>query len=89
VETDDAKRGACGVAVSLLDLQNGQLRLVLDDVKNERGAAHGPWLHHTLFTFKDYAAADLAELKLSEKELADFGYSVLARLGALREHPIT
>ncbi len=89
MENDDAKRGPRGVVVSLRDLQNGQLRLVLDDVTNKSDAARGPWHHQTLFTFKDYAAGDIAELKLTEKELAAFGRSVLARLGALREHPIT
>ena len=44
--TDNGKRGSSGVAVSLVDIALGQLRLVLDDVKNESGSDRGLWSHH-------------------------------------------
>jgi hypothetical protein len=88
VEGDDLKRGSCGVVCSLREIGNGRLRLILDDVKNESGAMEGPWQHHVLFTWKDYDVDQIVDLKLSEDELAEFGFHILARLVALREHPI-
>lgn len=88
MEGDDLKRGSSGVVCSLREIGNGRLRLVLDDVKNESGSLQGPWKHYVLFTWKDYEVDRIIDLKLSEKELAEFGFNVLARLVALREHPI-
>ena len=88
METDNGKRGASGVVISLVDVAPDKLRLVLDDVKNESGSERGPWNHHVLYTFKDYGANDIKNQKLSEKELAEFGFAVLVRLGVLHEHPI-
>jgi len=62
--------------------------LVLDDIKNESGCERGPWAHHVLYTFKDYDAADIMDQKLSEKELADIGFSLLVRLGVLHGQPV-
>ena len=38
--------------------------------------------------WKDYEVGQIVDLKLSEKQLAGFGFNVLARLVALRKHPI-
>ena len=88
MEGDDRKRGSSGVVCSLMEIGNRRLRLILDDVKNENGSMQGPWKYHVLYTWKDYKIDQIADLKLSEKELAEFGFNVLARLVALREHPI-
>jgi hypothetical protein len=65
----------CGLA----ERPDGGLRLVLNDVESASEARE--WRHRTLFTFKDYAPGELPDLAaLSEEELANFGYSVLARL---------
>lgn len=71
------------MVASLVEVEPGRLRLVLDDVKNVSGSQCGPWSHHVLYTFKDYDASDITDLKLSDKELADFGHHMLARLGVL------
>ena len=78
METDDGKRGASGIVLSLVESQPGELRLVLDDVQNESGSGCGPWRHHTLFTFKSYSEQGIGNLDLSEKELADIGFHVLS-----------
>lgn len=71
------KRSA--VLCALAELENGGLRLVLDDV--ERTGEPKAWRYRSLFTFKDYAPGELPDLaSLPEEELANFGYSVLARL---------
>jgi hypothetical protein len=88
MKTDNGKRGASGVVISLVDVAPGKLRIVLDDVKNESESECGPWSHHVLYTFKDYRADDITNQKLSDKELAEFGFAVLVRIGAHHEHPI-
>ena len=63
----------------LASLPDGSLRVVLDDVC--RGGDPGTWQHCSLFTFRDYAPGQLENLAaLSEQELAQFGFNVLARL---------
>ena len=88
METDDGTRGTSGIVLSLVEGKPGELRLVIDDVRNESGSGCGPWRHHTLFTFKSYSQENIGNLNISEKELADIGFQVLVRLGALLEHPI-
>ncbi len=67
------------VLCAVAELEGGGLRLVLDDVEQAGGPKQ--WKHRTLFTFKDYAPGELQDLaSLPEEELANFGYSVLARL---------
>ena len=88
MQTDNGKRGSSGVVLSLAESAPGKLRIVADDVKNESGSELGPWSHQVLYTFKDYDASDILEQRLSDKELAAFGFSVLVRLGVLHAHPI-
>jgi hypothetical protein len=88
METDDMIRSCSGVVCCLRELADGKLRLVLDDVANDHKTTSGHWKHHILFTWKDFEAKEIDELRLSEKELASFGFSILARLVALRHHPI-
>jgi hypothetical protein len=88
MEADDFIRSNIGVVCSLKELESGQLRLVLDDVANSSKSTSGSWSHHVLFTWKDFAAQEIDDLTLTEKELAGFGYSILARLVAYRKHPL-
>ena len=88
-QKDDSVRSVAGVVCCLRELPNGQVRLVLDDVENESSTTVGPWNHRVVFTWKDFEAKQIADLALSEKELAGFGHSVLARLVAYREHPVS
>lgn len=86
--TDDRSRPGSGVVCSIKDLGDGKVRLVLDDVANDKQSTSGAWKHHTLFTWKDYDRTAIEDFKVSEKELAEFGFNLLARLVALRKHPI-
>ena len=80
MEADDKIRGKNGVVVSLRELPNGKLRLTVDDVENQSNAAGEPWEHQFFVTHKDYEEMELRKIDFPEKELADFGYFVLARL---------
>ena len=83
-EMDDQKRGSEGVVCSIQTLENGRLRIVMDDVSNRDGFGQGPWEHRVLVTWKDYEATELEDLEsLSEAELAGFGHYLLARLMAV------
>jgi len=88
MESDDCQRGSSGVVSSMREITSGRIRLALDDVKNESLSQQGPWKHHALFTWKDYDIDQILNHELPEKELADFGFNVLARLVALHKHPI-
>jgi hypothetical protein len=73
------RRGSAGVVCSLLQAEDGALRLVLDDVEHGP-ATSGSWLHKQFVTRKDYAGG-LAELEsMADSELAEFGHYVLTRL---------
>ena len=87
METDDGIRTNGGVVCSLRDLGDGRIRLVLDDVSNKEMNTKCDWSHEVVFTWKDYDLSAIENHELSERELADFGYNLLARLVAIRSHP--
>ena len=70
------------VLISLED-EGGEIRLRLDDlISKEAGEI---WQYHSPYTNKLYPRGAIEQIGLSEKELADFGFYVLARLNAFRE----
>lgn len=71
-----------GVLVRLT-LQDARLFLNLDDVE-ELQPPSKTWRQREPFTLKEIDEAKLDRLEFEEKELADFGYYVLARLHAFR-----
>lgn len=68
--------------VSVSD-EDGKLRLRLDDVV-QLADTKDQWKYDVHYTSKLYPG-DLKELKFSEKELADFGYHIMARLSAFNK----
>ena len=87
METDNGIRGKNGVVLSLLDLGNNKLRIVMDDVSNKSGSSKEPWKHEVVVTWKDYDEKEIIENSLSDEELAGLGAYVVARLAASRKHP--
>ena len=77
---EKAKRA---VLVSLVKHQ-GVLRLSLDDAESQSGTP-ATWKQCEHYTSKPITEAELADLKFDEKELADFGYHILARLYAFKK----
>lgn len=61
----------------------GELRLSLDDVESQDGSP-AVWKQTDHYTSKPVTEAEIEELKLDEKDLADFGYHILARLYAFK-----
>ena len=75
--TERAKRG---VLVSVQHADDNTVRITLDDlVKGEKA---NTWAFDSLVTFKDYEKKNFESLTFTDKELADFGYYIIARLYA-------
>ncbi len=65
--------------VSLEKTENDSIKVSLDDLIQK---ADSKWIQDVLYTFKEYDVSSFEELDFDEKELADFGYSIMARLYA-------
>ena len=87
METDNGVRGKNGVVLSLHEVGNNKLRIVMDDVSNKSGTCKEPWNHEVVVTWKDYDEKEILENTLSEEELAGLGAYLIARLAATRKHP--
>lgn len=74
------ERGRAGVVCSLVEVEDGSVRITLDDVERAEEGTPMVWRHKAFFTRKAYSAG-AAELEaLSDAELAEFGFNILARL---------
>ena len=73
-----------GVLVCINNVGDGKLQLTLDDIKRET-VDGSKWLLDVFITSKEYDENQFKDLKFDEKELADFGYYILARLHAFFE----
>lgn len=69
------------VIVGLEKATEGKLKLTLDDLVQSNDEP-SKWIKDVLITFKEYDIKTFEELDFSDKELADFGYSIIARLYA-------
>ena len=83
---DNGIRGKNGVVLSLLDVGNNKLRIVMDDVSNESGSNKSPWNHEIVVTWKDYDEKEILDNTLSDEELAGIGAYVVARLVATKKY---
>ncbi|MFO1515980.1 MAG: hypothetical protein U1F22_03530 [Lysobacterales bacterium] len=61
--------------------EDGGLRLSLDDVERQ---APDAWVQREHYTSKLIEEKSLDEMSFDEKELADFGHHILARLYAFK-----
>lgn len=73
-----------GVIVTLSADEDG-VRVSLDDVQYLSGAPLGSWEQCEHYTSKVIQENTFDELTFDEKELADFGYAILARLYAFKK----
>jgi hypothetical protein len=78
-------RARRGVTVSLRRLENGQLRLIFDDVVADSEQWPQSWRSHVFFTHNDYDAERLCTMGLSENQFAQIGEAVVARLLTLSD----
>jgi hypothetical protein len=64
-------------------LETGEVRLILDDVCSETDSWPQSWQSHCPFTRYDFPSEDFLACRLSEKQLAEIGLNLVARLSAL------
>lgn len=68
------------VKVSLEKTESGVFRISLDDIVQSVDATL--WTKDILYSVKEYDSEVFENLEFDDKELADFGYSIIARLYA-------
>lgn len=75
------KKQKRAVIVSLEQTRDGKFKLNLDDLIQSNTDVN-KWSKDVHITFKEYEHETFEELEFDEKELADFGYYIIARLHA-------
>jgi hypothetical protein len=84
-DIDDGKRPSLGVVVSLLDLGDGQSRLIMDDVRSQRPVRETTWNFDVFYTHQLHGNPALDEMALSDDTYRDIGVALVARLLALNK----
>ena len=85
MENDDGKRGAFGVVVSLLPLEDGTTRITLDDVRSADPLRTTTWRFDTFYTHKRLDSSQLEAMTLADSEYEGLGAAVVARLLAMKD----
>jgi len=81
VDLDDKIRTENGLAVCLRDMGNGKSRLFIDDITSNKTDNPIEWSFETFYTFTpELENSFIDEMNLSEKQFADIGAAVVARL---------
>jgi hypothetical protein len=84
METDDGKRSTVGVVVSLLELDDGTSRIILDDVRSDTPQRKTSWEFDRFYAHKRLDSRQLQDMALPEEEYRGLGISLLTRLLALK-----
>ncbi|WP_150109474.1 hypothetical protein [Syntrophobacter fumaroxidans] len=69
------------VMIGLERSANSKLKITMDDLI-QISDKPSKWIKDVIITFKEYDDSIFEELDFTEKDLADFGYSIIARLYA-------
>ena len=80
---DDRRRNSSGVVACAVALEGGRVRLCFDDVKVQSPNWPMAWQTDTLFTWLECDAEAFAKTEFTERQLADIGLTLVARLAAL------
>jgi hypothetical protein len=81
--TDDRRRSNRGVIACAVALDGGRVRLCFDDVESKSAQWPPEWRTDVLYTWLECDASDFAKTTFSERQLADIGLTLVARLAAL------
>ena len=84
-DTDDGKRSNFGVVASLLDIGNGQSRLIMDDVRAQHPVRETSWDFGLFFTHQTHENSVLDRMALSDDAYRDIGAALVARRPAIIE----
>ena len=80
MEPDDGVRPKFGVVVSLLQLDDGTTRIILDDVRSAEPRSKTSWRFDDFYTHKRLDSKKLTEMTLPDDEYQGLGVALLARL---------
>jgi hypothetical protein len=83
LEPDAGARPKFGVVVSLLELEDGTTRIIIDDVKSGEPRKKTSWAFDCFYTHKRLDSEALGSMGLPDAEYQGLGEAVLARLLAL------
>jgi len=83
LEPDSGARPKFGVVVSLLELDDGTTRIIIDDVKSASPQTKTSWAFECFYTHKQLDSKALDSMDLPSTEYQGLGVAVLARLLAL------
>jgi hypothetical protein len=81
--TDDRRRSNLGVVACAVGLEGGRVRICFDDVQCKAPQWPHDWQTEVLYTWLECDAEDFAKTQFSERQLADIGLTLVARLAAL------
>ena len=81
-----ANHRASGVVVSLVRLNDGNVRVVFDDVEKTMSVDVTGWNVVSPYTSTDFAGSKLDPASLSESKLAEVGFNLLNRLAVLSKN---
>jgi hypothetical protein len=84
-DMDSGKRPRLGVVVSLLDIGNGQSRLIMDDVRSQNPVRETSWNFDLFYTHQSHDNSTLDEMALSDDTYRDIGVALVSRLLALNK----
>ncbi len=82
LEDDAGPRNEVGVVTSLSRTPDGKIRLILDDVRSTPTLDAQGWRKSGLYTYFDFDGQAFLGPDLSERDLANIGLAIVARLAA-------
>jgi hypothetical protein len=85
MENDDGKRPLKGVVVTLLDMQDGTSRIIMDDVTAESPSRETSWKYDVFYTHKRLTSTAIDDMALPASEYQQMGEALMARLLALNK----
>lgn len=85
LEYDDGRRPRRGVVVTLLDMEDGTSRIILDDVTGDSASEKTSWKQDTFYTHKRLSSTAIDAMALPANEYQGLGEALLARLLALND----
>ena len=83
LEPDAGVRPKFGVVVSLVELEDGSTRIIIDDVKSSEPQRKTSWMFDCFVTHKRLDSKALDAMSLPRNEYQGLGEMVIARLLAL------
>lgn len=83
LEADSSIRARFGVVVTLVELDDGATRLVIDDVRADKPQRETSWAFDCFYTHKRLDSKLLKGMALPADEYQGLGEAIIARLIAL------